>query len=93
MAGTHEGGEKAKKTIEERHGKDYYKKIGEEGGKKRAEKHSHEELSQMSKEAAKTNKERHGDKFYQEIGKKGGEAGGSRKGSESETESEGGESE
>lgn len=34
MAGTTKGGRKACQTIYERHGKDFYKKIGAIGGKK-----------------------------------------------------------
>ena len=33
MAGTKEGAEKAKKTIEERHGQDFFARIGGAGGK------------------------------------------------------------
>ena len=34
MSGTKAGGLKARKTNYERHGKDFYKKIGQKGGKK-----------------------------------------------------------
>lgn len=34
MAGTVEGGIKARKLIMKRHGKDFYKKIGQKGGSK-----------------------------------------------------------
>lgn len=34
MAGTEKGGEQAARTNKQRYGKNFYKKIGEEGGKK-----------------------------------------------------------
>ena len=34
MSGTKAGGLKARKTNYEKHGKDFYKKIGQKGGKK-----------------------------------------------------------
>ncbi len=61
MAGTKAGGMKARETIINKYGSDYYRNIGSEGGK--AADHGR---------AAQTVKEKYGARFHEYIGRIGG---------------------
>ena len=76
MAGTHEGGVKAARTVKKEKGADFHAKIGAAGGKAA----SHEQ-------GAKTAKSRYGDDFHQRIGREGGKKGGRQGSNENERES------
>jgi general stress protein YciG len=49
MAGTHEGGQKAEKTIKQKFGKDFYAEIGHKGGESQGKENNPGNFANRSK--------------------------------------------
>ncbi len=53
MAGTHDGGKEAAKTLKKRYGADYYEEIGEKGGQSQGKENNPRNFANLDKKELK----------------------------------------